>query len=288
MHHHAAVYGFEVLCVEAANVKTRHIWHNKCDYSVLHSIVLADYKHTDGTKPFSELDSNEEIALCVKKVTSVVPDQCRPPSTSRKVNWKQLPITKQSVDTRNYETDNKAVQRNQMELTILKLIKDEFGLEIVAEEPIMHAGLNSMDAVRFSFLLQSTLPEIAPRLPRTLMFEYPTASSIAEYLNPSQSEETDDYETDNKAVQRNQMELTVFKLIKGESGFEYDGQTFAIYRMMESDFEECASQCAKAFVYRNAVVKSSGVSQAEFAATERKSMVACLSSGLSIAPPCNC
>jgi len=68
MHHHAAVHGFEALCVEPANPKARKKWKKNHSYTVLHSIVLADYEHTDGSKPFLQLDSKEEISLCVKKV----------------------------------------------------------------------------------------------------------------------------------------------------------------------------------------------------------------------------
>ena len=62
-----------------------------------------------------------------------------------------------------------------------------------------------------------------------------------------------------------------------------EGTKFVVSRMMQCDFEECASQCART----TAAVEALDV-QTDFAAAERKSMIACLSSGLSTAPSCSC
>merc|ERR1711974_213073 len=65
---HARSHGFHMVCVEPANQATRHIWENKLDYTVVASIVLADFTDADGTKPFRGCERTEEMAACVKDV----------------------------------------------------------------------------------------------------------------------------------------------------------------------------------------------------------------------------
>ena len=67
MEHHARAHGFETTCAEAIHPATRHIWSEKCGYSVLSSFVLAEYEES-GSKPLAALDHKEEVALCVKDI----------------------------------------------------------------------------------------------------------------------------------------------------------------------------------------------------------------------------
>lgn len=121
----------------------------------------------------------------------VVSLDCWPLNSSGKVDRKRLPIAKQDVGTKqDSETVHNVVAHSSMEEVVLNLIKDKFGLRVAPSESLMQAGLNSLDAVRLSQSLQGSLAETAPRLPATLVFAHPTATSIAEYLSLKSELET--------------------------------------------------------------------------------------------------
>lgn len=64
-------------------------------------------------------------------------------------------------------------------LQVVGAVKGITGREVEVEQPLMEAGLDSLGAVELKNALEVKLGK---QLPSTMIFDYPTASSLASFL----------------------------------------------------------------------------------------------------------
>ena len=61
---------------------------------------------------------------------------------------------------------------------LLAIGKDVLGTTIDADDPMMNAGLDSMGVIEYTRQLQEQLGDAHEELPGTLLFDYPTTSTM--------------------------------------------------------------------------------------------------------------
>lgn len=78
-----------------------------------------------------------------------------------------------------YQAQSVALSRTLVQSSVLTMLHGILGEDIGPHEPLMAAGLDSLASVEFTNMLEA---EFKIKLPSTLIFDYPSAASISDYI----------------------------------------------------------------------------------------------------------